>query len=128
MSAVCMWDFFFSSSPRAYACLCAHIKSHPECPCDWSGATEGGGGAFDLTVVCTLCGGAAARVSAFSSDGYKCELYLTKSRTHILIPTCEIRPAAAYKKLGILYISLLSFLHDPSFRDYTYLCSLYISL
>lgn len=31
--------FFFSTC--VYACLCAHIKSHPECPCDWSGATEG---------------------------------------------------------------------------------------
>lgn len=65
-----MWGFFFFSTCVS---VCAHKNSHPECPCDWSGAMEEGGRlTSDLFVLCALCGGSADHASAFSSDGYKC--------------------------------------------------------
>lgn len=85
----CVYARVFSF-PRAPACLCAHIKT-----VIWSVHVSGverrrGGRAFDLRLVCTLCSGMSACASAFSSDGCKCKLYLTKSGGQIPFPTCEL--------------------------------------
>lgn len=55
-------------------CVCVHIKTviwrvHVTGVERWRRVCGGEGGAFDLRLVCALCGGAAVCVSAFSPDG-----------------------------------------------------------